>query len=480
MTKKSPVDPTEERGRAGRRVRLVGGLLFAIGLALLAAGLFSSRPAAAQDAVHDPATGDVVVQFDDNSSVIRAITFTPPISGMTALTLSGLDVEIAHFSWGAAVCSIQGVGCPATDCFCNSTSYWGYSYWDGSAWQPWPVGAGDSVITQTGAIEGWRWGAFGDPMTPVTQTLSAQAGLGWLRSTMSSTSTVPATNVPAGPSLLGGATAEAMLAVGSNQIDAADWPTQIPDVSLETNLALVGAGYSKSSAGAAGKMMAGAVAAHSCIPSGSLSPTDWYSPTLGAYSGDGTGDNAWAMLGVEAMGEAPPAEAIATLRALQLDSGGWEWSPGWGADTNSTALAIQALIGAGEPLTSSVIVTGVAWLASVQNEDGGFPYSAPGSSDSNSTAYVTQALMAAGEDVRGSAWTQNGHTPIDYLLGNQLGSGAFVWQADLGANRLSTEQAAVALLGRPFPIVGDAPAICAITLLPNAALLPLVFSVVEG
>ena len=49
--------------------------------------------------------------------------------------MTGLDEVTASFSWGSAVCSIEGVGCPATDCFCDPNKFWSYNYWDGSAWQ---------------------------------------------------------------------------------------------------------------------------------------------------------------------------------------------------------------------------------------------------------------------------------------------------------------------------------------------------------
>ncbi len=92
------------------------------------------------------------------------------------------------------------------------------------------------------------------------------------------------------------------------------------------------------------------------------------------------------------------------MPAQALPGGGWEWAPGWGADTNATALAVQALLAGGQPVTSTVIVNALGYLKGAQNGDGGFAYSVagatPGTSDANSTAYVVQALTAAGENVR--------------------------------------------------------------------------------
>ena len=117
---------------------------------------------------------------------------------------------------------------------------------------------------------------------------------------------------------------------------------------------------------------------------------------------------------------------------------------------------------AGEPLSTSTVISGLAFLKTTQNADGGFPYAPatgqqPSPSDANSTAYVVQALLAAGEDPEGATWTQAGETPIRYLLGLQLPDGSFQWQAGQGSSLLATQQALPALLGRANPArIGDA------------------------
>lgn len=160
-----------------RRARVIGvGLVISLGLALalwLGVVSVSADPAG-------PATlaqGHVVVQFDDHDLIARAITFTAPISGLRALELAGLEVVTASTAFGPAICSIEGVGCPADDCFCGGSAFWGYKFWDGAAWQDYLVGAGDSSLDD-GAIEGWRWGEWGSamwPVRPVTAALQALA-----------------------------------------------------------------------------------------------------------------------------------------------------------------------------------------------------------------------------------------------------------------------------------------------------------------
>jgi prenyltransferase beta subunit len=179
------------------------------------------------------------------------------------------------------------------------------------------------------------------------------------------------------------------------------------------------------------------------------------------------------MLGTSALGEALPVKAAEGLRGQVLATGGWEWAPGWGADTNSTALALQALVAAGEPPTATVVVGGLAYLKSAQNADGGFAYAldggAPGPSDANSTAYVVQALAAAGKDPRAAAWQVGGVGPMDYLLSLQEADGGFAWQKGTGSNQLATQQVIPALLGRAYPLAQgeDAPMACAGVFLPD-------------
>jgi prenyltransferase beta subunit len=181
---------------------------------------------------------------------------------------------------------------------------------------------------------------------------------------------------------------------------------------------------------------------------------DYYQPNTGTF-GEGVGNHSWAVLGTLALSETLPISATQYLTQNQQLNGGWEWYPGWGTDTNTTALAIQALIAAGQPASSTSVVNGLDYLRNAQNDDGGFPYDpiSPWGTDSdvNSTAYVVQAIVAASEDP--SNWDPTGGSnPIDYLLSLQLADGSFPWQAGGSANLLATQQAIPALLGRPFPI----------------------------
>jgi hypothetical protein len=143
--------------------------------------------------------------------------------------------------------------------------------------------------------------------------------------------------------------------------------------------------------------------------------------------------------------------AVEHLRSAQQPDGGWEFSVGAGSDSNTTALALQALLAGHVGTGNAEIVDGVAYLHTVQNVDGGFAF-APGSdSDANSTALVIQALAAAGQNIDAhGTWDRGGHTPMDALLSfRDSTTGAFQYGGE--DSPFATYQAVPALMLAPFP-----------------------------
>jgi hypothetical protein len=142
---------------------------------------------------------------------------------------------------------------------------------------------------------------------------------------------------------------------------------------------------------------------------------------------------------------------VSVLESDQLAEGCWEFDSGFGCDTNSTAMAVQALIAAGIDPDDASIEAALAYLKSAQNADGGFPYLVPSDSDANSTAFVLQALVAADEDIdAGGPWEKpGGHTPMGTLLSYQDdATGAFTYAGQ--DNAYATYQAVPALLLQPL------------------------------
>lgn len=412
-------------------------------------------PTTSKTATDNANSADVVVDLGDGRTLLRRVTFAEPaVSGLEALQLTGLDLGVAQFGFGAAVCSIQGVGCPVDDCFCDPDKYWGYQYWDGVTWQGYAVGAGDSSVSD-GVVEGWVYGPFGDTPPPVTaELLAAEAALQWLRPRQ------------AGDGGYGteGATADVLLAVAAANHDPAAWRTRA-GYSLVDYLLDRGQIFASRSPAAAGKLALAAAAAHH-------DPRDFggvdlvaklqgtYDPATGAY-GTNNQDQAFALLGLRAAGEPIPPTAVRWLAGSANEDGGWGWTPGQVSDTDSTALALQALVAAGEPVSATAIAEGLAFLQAVQgtNDDGGFAHSpdlAWGTeSNTNSTAFAIQGLLAAGEDPLSAAWSIDSTHPISYLLDVQWAAGGFPY-LDGPADVFATQQAVPALVGKPHPYLSQA------------------------
>lgn len=190
--------------------------------------------------------------------------------------------------------------------------------------------------------------------------------------------------------------------------------------------------------------------------------TSAYDEETGSYGGN-IFDQALAMVTLFNAGQTIPEKAAQYLLDHQTEDGAWalfgDKAAGSG-DTNTTAMAIQALLATGH---RDDIGEAFAYLRRVQNEDGGFPYQVPSDygtdSDANSTAYVLQALLAADEPL--SAWAPSGTDPLGALTKLQdPATGAFYWQAAAPSpNLVATAQALPAVAGHSFlnlPRVGAA------------------------
>jgi squalene cyclase len=190
-----------------------------------------------------------------------------------------------------------------------------------------------------------------------------------------------------------------------------------------------------------------------------VSLTQHLSPT-GQFGTNNRFQQALGILALAAAQETVPPTTTQWLLDQQLPGGGWGWA-GDPADTDTTALAMQALIAAGEPLASTPIVSALNYLRSSQGDDAGFCYSPAWGTDSNadSTAAALQALVAAGEDL--DDWVRNGRTPVNALQRFSKSDGALVyqWGGWFGPvdNFMSTYNAIPALLGRAYPIAPQLP-----------------------
>ncbi len=161
--------------------------------------------------------------------------------------------------------------------------------------------------------------------------------------------------------------------------------------------------------------------------------------------------HAYAVLALHNVGEPVSGATVDVLTSQVTGDGGWALFGGTTSgtsDTNTTALAMQALVATGRP---DAAAGATAYLRRMQNDDGGFPYQKPSEwgteTDANSTAVVVQALNALDESLE--AWASDGTDPLGALLALwDEDSGAFMWKSAVpSANMLATAQAVQALEG---------------------------------
>jgi len=420
--------------------KIITLLSIAFGVAIAAFSMSLLRADAKVTAPQDdPDLAQVIVQYAPGDIDVNPITFNAPISGLAALELTGLEIITQDFGWGIAVCSIEGVGCPADDCFCDESKYWDYSFWDGNTWQSYGVGAADSTVYDN-AIEGWRWGEeTGNPIPPP----AVAHALEWLRDQQNPDGGYGSTS----------STLETALSIGSADLSAADWRKQPEYLSLMDYMLVNGGDYSRKGAAEAGKLASGLVSSNGCYPYYASQPLDYYDPSTGKFDAQ-PGFHIWGMLGTASLGETMPAQSISYLKSTIQSDGGWEWNTGFGSDSNTTALAVQALIAGGEIPATTEVISGMNFLKGSQNTDGGFYYSdvwGSTESETNSTAYAVQAILAAGEDPTSGRWVISSTNPISYLLNAQLPDGSFEWMPGYGSNLLATQQAIPTLLQKFNP-----------------------------
>ncbi|MDT0447338.1 prenyltransferase/squalene oxidase repeat-containing protein [Streptomyces johnsoniae] len=190
---------------------------------------------------------------------------------------------------------------------------------------------------------------------------------------------------------------------------------------------------------------------------------------------DGVWRQSVALLAQDTAGYTPAGQAVDWLLGQQCDDGAflsYRADPGQpcadvtAADTNATALAVQALTALDGH--EDAADAGLSWLTGVQNEDGGWSYNPGGASDANSTALVIGAFAAAGRDP--GEVRRADSSPYDALAAFQLGCdapmddqrGAFAWQpdqesGDLYASDLATVDAVLASYGRGLLVDPDVP-----------------------
>jgi hypothetical protein len=158
-------------------------------------------------------------------------------------------------------------------------------------------------------------------------------------------------------------------------------------------------------------------------------------------------DDIFAVLALHQAG-APQAmlrEIVDHLRTKQLADGGWTWntSPGAPADTDMTGSVVAAFCAAGVGPGDPDLDQALALLHTLQDPaTGGFiapPESFGIGVNTDTTSWVASGLIQCGIDPQGPEWTTDqGKTPLDYLVSLQRPDGHFDWTAEFAGGPFET------------------------------------------
>ena len=159
-------------------------------------------------------------------------------------------------------------------------------------------------------------------------------------------------------------------------------------------------------------------------------------------------------------------KSIAVVEANQHTDGGWNYQKAEGNETirksaaepDTTGAAIAALCTAGVPKTSGVIMKAKEYLQSLLiSKSGAFESEFGANTDSN--AWAVSGLNACGINPQEEGFTsKEKHTPVDFLISQQLTSGAFRYPTSGGTvNEYSSQDAVRALAGAGFTITPPVP-----------------------
>jgi hypothetical protein len=116
----------------------------------------------------DPTTKQIglVIAFPDGATHLEVVTV--PATGTTFDVLKAAGIDLVTGA-GPTLCSINKVGCPATNCFCDNSHFWAYYHLNAAnQWEIAFQGIGDFNPTN-GSVEGFAWSGFDESYNPTVQ-----------------------------------------------------------------------------------------------------------------------------------------------------------------------------------------------------------------------------------------------------------------------------------------------------------------------
>jgi prenyltransferase beta subunit len=306
--------------------------------------------------------------------------------------------------------------------------------------------------------------ALGPPSafaSPASRAASAKDAADWISSQQQSNGAFFATNQDVAGT---GGTAETLAAAVAGGTDADSIAAALEYMEANGEAAATEAAFT-------GRIIAGVIA-------GGDDPSEFggvdyvailasqFDSSTGSYEdGAGTpyGDNLFADLiaangQIAADGELPTeaTEWIVSQQCTGADSGGFGFGKcQFGADVDTTALAINALVNSGSSTADveNAIAAARGFLLGQQNDDGGYPYCCGDVSSTDSTGLTLTAIAALEEDAEASPWQQpDGDGPVSFLESKQDSDGGFLTTSQFGSKEIATVNATPGMAGLSYPI----------------------------
>ncbi len=104
----------------------------------------------------------LVIGFPDGQEHLEIVT--APMTATTFEVLQSAKIVLVSQNtiYGPAICAINDVGCPASNCFCDPEHFWAYYHLDATnrTWVAAEEGVGTNVPAG-GAVEGFAWSGLG-------------------------------------------------------------------------------------------------------------------------------------------------------------------------------------------------------------------------------------------------------------------------------------------------------------------------------
>ena len=201
-----------------------------------------------------------------------------------------------------------------------------------------------------------------------------------------------------------------------------------------------------------------------------------------ASFGPAFSDTLYGVLAKKLVCGAPPAAALATVRAAQQANGGWNFNgdpTGTDLDIDTTALAVESLVAGGADASDPAVHEALAFLAAQHQASGA--WQSFGADDPNSTSLAILAVTATGFDVESSCWRDTADpaatgsayaSPTAWLRSQQLtappaDAGRIASPNDtFGVNTFATSQTVEGLLQSWLPITTATAPPCTVPVTP--------------